>query len=294
MAATEDDIIRDEQERNNLLRAIADVETAIAVSTPGTRRVLENTRDNAMRRIATLDKRIEEAKVERATEVQLQAAATAALVAKEKGLSAAEQETYGGFLKETFFTKKDFGKLEQFYAHSWDRLTEGGKDEMSHRVWEGVRHGEYRFTDLPKDVRAKEEDRLYKKLTTSSKEHESLDQIRETDRNDFVRAYKAGNREEVGRILNHESFRASTALGTSAAVLHRPADVERKGGDDKSMVQTSTEVGSPATAAASTSMIGKVDVDALSLTDLKLADASAPPSAANIPSATGKSVPTRT
>ena len=156
VAATEDDIIRDEQERSNLLSAIADVETAIAVSTPGTRRVLENTLENAKKRIATLDKRIDEAKFERQAEQQAQMAAVAKLAAKETALSAQEREEYSGFLKEEFFTKKDFGKLEHFYAHAYDRLSEGGKDEMSKRIDAGIKRGEFKFSDLSETVQAKE------------------------------------------------------------------------------------------------------------------------------------------
>jgi hypothetical protein len=41
VAASEDDIIRDQSERDNLQKAIADVEAAIAAYTPGARRTLE-------------------------------------------------------------------------------------------------------------------------------------------------------------------------------------------------------------------------------------------------------------
>ena len=118
MAVTEADIFRDEQERGNLLKAVSEIENAIAGSTPGTRRVLENTLDNAKKRVATLDKRIEEAKTEREAEVRAETAA-AALAAKETKLSAEERETYRGFLAKSYFTKKDFGKLDQFYSHSY-------------------------------------------------------------------------------------------------------------------------------------------------------------------------------
>ena len=152
MAATEGDIIRDEQERSNLLRAIADVETAIAGSSPSTRRILENTLENARKRVVVLDKKIEEAKVEHAAEVQAQATAAAALAAKETKLSAEERKTYRGFLEESYFTKKDIGRLDEFYTHSYDRLSEGGKEEMSERLHEGIRRGELKSTDLPDSV----------------------------------------------------------------------------------------------------------------------------------------------
>lgn len=156
MAASEGDIIRDESERNNLQRAITDLETAIAVSNPGTRRILESSLAGVKTRVATLDKRIEEAKVERAAEAQTQAAAAAVLAAKETALSAKERETYKGFLEESYFTKKDFGKLDEFYNHSYDKLSEGGKEEMSKRIDEGIKRGEFEFSDLPKNALQKE------------------------------------------------------------------------------------------------------------------------------------------
>ena len=158
MAGAEDDIIRDEQERSNLLRAIAEVETAILTSTPSVRRTLENALENAKKRIVVLDKRIEDAKVEHAAEVQAHIAAAAAMAAKETKLNAEEQETYRGFLEKAYFTKKDFGKLDEFYKHSYDRLSEGGRDEMSKRIHEGVRRGEFKFTDLPERVQEKDKE----------------------------------------------------------------------------------------------------------------------------------------
>ena len=108
MAATEADILRDEQERGNLQRAVASLETAIAVSNPGTRRMLELSLDGVKARVSTLDRKIEVAKVEHAAEVQAQAVAAATLAAKETALNASERESYRGFLDEKFFTKKDF------------------------------------------------------------------------------------------------------------------------------------------------------------------------------------------
>lgn len=157
MAATEDDILRDEQERNNLLKVIADVETAMAVSTPGTRRVLENTVENARKRIATLDRRIDEAKVEHAAEVQTQIAVAAALAAKETKLSAKEREAYRGFMEEAYFTRKDLGRLDEFYTHSYDRLSEGGKEEMSQRLHEGIKRGEISYSDLSHAIRERDD-----------------------------------------------------------------------------------------------------------------------------------------
>ena len=151
VAATESDILRDEQERGSLLRTIASVEAAIAASPPGTRRILETTVDNARKRITTLDKKIEEGKVERAAEQQAQTAA-AELAAKETKLSAKEQDTYRGFMEETYFTKKDVGRLDSFYQHGYDRLSEGGKEEMHKRLHEGIKRGELKASELPDSI----------------------------------------------------------------------------------------------------------------------------------------------
>ena len=93
---------------------------------------------------------------------------------------------------------------------------------MSHRIWEGIRHDEYRFTDLPKVVRDKEEDRVYAKLTSSSKAHESLEQIPETDRADLS-ALTRREIEEEPESSNRDSFRRNVSLGTSSAVQHAAA-----------------------------------------------------------------------
>ena len=151
MAATESDILRDEQERSNLLGAISSLETAIAVSNPGARRVLENALDNSRKRVATLDAKIEVAKVEHAAAVQMQVAA-AALAAKETKLNGKERETYRGFLEESYFTKRDLGRLDEFYTHGYDRLSEDGKEQMSERLHEGIRRGEIKVIDLSKAI----------------------------------------------------------------------------------------------------------------------------------------------
>lgn len=158
MAATESDILRDESERSNLQRAIADLETAILVSNPDTRHVLERSVAGAKARVVTLDKKIEEAKVQRAAEVQAQVIAAAVLAAKETALNTRERETYKGFLEESYFTRKDFGRLDEFYTHSYDRLSESGKDEMSKRIDAGIERGEFKFSDLPKNALKKEMD----------------------------------------------------------------------------------------------------------------------------------------
>ena len=58
---------------------------------------------------------------------------------QEFALNAEERKIYTAFLKKPRFTKADFPALDKFYKGPYDRLTERGKDEMSHRFWEGMR-----------------------------------------------------------------------------------------------------------------------------------------------------------
>ena len=290
MAVTEDDIIRDEQERSNLLRAIADVETAIAVSTPGARRVLENTRDNAMKRIVELDKKIEEAKVEHQAAEQAQMAA-AALAEKETRLNAEERETYRGFLGESYFKKNDFGKLDEFYSHTYNRLSEGGKDEMSHRVWEGIRHHEYEFTDLPNEVQDKEAKRLYSKLVDPSRARDSLGQVPEKDRDDFVHAFEAKDSTTAAKILTRDSFRKNVALETASAPKHQAASLARDA-DDSSLLAGDKAIAPDETPIPSTPPVGG-KFDSINLKDITLTESRLPPSAASMPDASGSRVNVR-
>ncbi len=163
-----------------------------------------------------LDKRIEQAKVEHAAEVQAQATAAAALAAREAKLSAGERQTYGSFLKEDFFTKKDFGKLFDFYSHTWDRLSQSGKDEMSHRIWEGVRRNEYKFSDLPDPVKEREEKQAYRRLHDPNIGAVGSDNIPAQDRTDFLRAYEAGDHKEASKVLDRDSFHRSMFLGANS------------------------------------------------------------------------------
>ncbi len=89
---------------------------------------------NASARLGAVEKKIQELQVLQESHEREQTG-VAALARKETALSAGERETYSGFLKEDFFTKKDFSRLEQFYEKTWDRLSESGKNQMSHRIW---------------------------------------------------------------------------------------------------------------------------------------------------------------
>lgn len=216
MAATEYDIIRDEQERNNLQRAISDLETVIAVSNPNTRRILESSLAGAKLRVSTLDKRIEEAKVERAAEVQAQAMAAVALAAKETALSARERETYRGFLEESYFTKKDFGKLDEFYKHGYDRLSEEGKEEMSQRLHEGIKRGEFRFSDLSRAVQERDNAHCSAKAVEETSHVRSNQRKEQLDSPAPTAEVKAANKISLG-TLDLSGVKLAEATGSPSA-----------------------------------------------------------------------------
>ena len=179
----------DRLEQANLERVVADVERTLLASPPGTRPFFNGFLMNAKARLGVLDKKIHDEEREKEQQKSNEVAIVQ-LAEKESALNSKEKEEYSGFLKEDFFTKKDFSRLAHFYAHSWDRLSEGGKDEMSRRIWEGVRRDEYKFTDLPKDVQEKEERQAYKLLHDSPNLSATAARIPDKDRTDFLRAYE--------------------------------------------------------------------------------------------------------
>lgn len=137
---------------------------------------------------------------------QHERASVAHMVEQEHRLNAAEKEQYGRFLEQDYFTKANFVELDSFYAHSWDKLSDEGKAQMSHRVWEGIRRDEYEFDELPENVRKKEAERLHEQFTGKIQVDTSLQNIPEQDKADFVREYKAGNDQGVSEVLKRDVF----------------------------------------------------------------------------------------
>jgi hypothetical protein len=199
----------DRQEQVSLERTVADIERKLLSMPPGIRPFFNVLLENAKGRLGFLEKRIQEAERERQDQTRNDAV-VAALVQKETALTATEKETYGSFLNQEFFTKRHFGKLEDFYARTWDRLSEGGKDKLSHRVWEGIRRDEYSFTELPKTVQEKEEDRAYAVLRNRGAG--TAVRIPDADREDFIRAYDEGGPGEAAKVLERRSFRENMFL----------------------------------------------------------------------------------
>ena len=278
----------DEMERDNLQKTISEVERVLVSSAPGTRLLLLSFLENAKGRVAVLDKKIMESQAEQESRAREQAT-VASLAQKEAALNTAEKETYGGFLGKTFFTRKDFGNLEKFYAQTWDRLSESGKEQMSHRVWEGIRRDEYTFTELPKVVQEKEAARAYSVLKKREAELGKAVQIPDADRDDFIHAYESGEREEASKILERRSFRENMFHGQESKTI-RHAPVEREREADSARIEK--EIGSNLSARGETQPTQKsgakadLDVSGLSLDGVKIADAPAKISSADIPTAT--------
>jgi hypothetical protein len=207
MAENESELKFDEMERDRLNRVVSALEAAIAASTPASRGALERGLNEARGRVQILDKKIADSRTEHEARSREQAALAITIAEREARLNTAEKQTFAGFLQKDFFTKSDFGSLESFYTKTWDRLSDRGKDEMSRRVWEGVRRGEYNFTDLPKVVREKETEWAYTTLVKRQRSSAGFEEIPAKDREDFIRAYESGWKEEAQKVLERDSFK---------------------------------------------------------------------------------------
>ena len=259
-------------------------------SAPGPNILLANFVENAKSRVGFIERKIKESQ-EKETRAEEQAKAFVALrqdAERETALSESERQTYDRFLSEDFFTRKDFSRLDQFYSHSWDRLSQHGKDEMSHRVWEGVRQGNYTFGQLPPSVKEKETKQAYDLFRNGSAADHNLSQIPASDRNDFIRAYEAGKTEEASKIIERPCFRDNLFRDTKSEIK-KHASAEQAYGADRNNLrsQITTNAVAPAPVNETEGPAGKGDlaIPALNLKGMELADAPAQISAANIPNA---------
>lgn len=275
----------DELEYASLQSSIASAERALR-SSGGSSIFLRNFVENAKARMEVVERKIKEAQEK---DARVEEEAKAYLTHKreaerETALSEGEKQTYDSFLRKDFFTKNDFRRLDQFYSQTWERLTENGKTEMSHRIWEGIRRDEYTFTELPKSVREKETKQAHNLLRDHSMGPESTLAIPEKDRNDFIRAYESGREEEAGKILERESFRKNMFKETSSkpikdvsAELKRNATIMAK-----NLTATDRSANGDGNLPAN-----KIDISGVSLEGITLAEAPEQPSAPTIPSREG-------
>lgn len=257
------------EEYKNLQNAVAEVEKLIAGSPHKKTPVLSDFLVNAKKRLDFLEREI------KAEEQKAVSEKTAAVNAaqQEAALNQQEKETFSGFLQKEFFTKKDFGALEAFYSGAWDKLSEKGKEAMSHRIWEGIRKGEYHFTELPEIVREKEAKFLYDRLVKQETLSADLSEIPEADRNDFIKAYENGNAKEAYKILDRESFRDHVAIESPKAVEHTAVDLT-KNFDAPAIAGRTGEI--PGSASKKTlednSSMAKLDLSSIDLKNLNIAD----------------------
>ncbi|MDF1816329.1 MAG: hypothetical protein P1V20_29285 [Verrucomicrobiales bacterium] len=146
------------------------------------------------------------------------------MVQNETRLTASERAQYGSFLAKDFFTREDFDELDQFYGSAYERLSERGQSEMSLRVWQGIREGEYQFTDLPSRIREKEMERLFGMLSDPHQIPDNLKQIPEKDREEFLAAYQSGDSGRAAQILNRDSFKENVSISTNLEEKEKAAN----------------------------------------------------------------------
>ena len=285
MADSETETKQQEMERDSLRGVISQMQGALMFATAEARPALATALRNATSRLGVVEKKLKDLEVARETEAKEAVTRAVLLAEKETRLDAHERETFAGFLKDNFFTKADFGRLENFYAKSWDRLSEHGKDEMSHRIWEGVRKGEYKFEELPPAVREKEATQVYKRLTESAIGAGDSSAIPEKDRNDFIRAYEAGKRDDAEKVLERESFKKNLFRGSESKAVKSVQVESGRDAEGKAMGEQIAMGTAPAGSTQPGRSAGKAkeSVLDLNLDGLKLADASSQQSSANIP-----------
>lgn len=287
MAEADAELRAAESERDNLQRTISEVQTALVYATAGSRSVLEKVLHNAASRLGATEKKIKEAKAQIETSAREQALAISSAAAKETALSANEKEEYSGFLQKAYFTKADFGNLETFYAKTWERLSEDGKAEMSKRVWNGIRNGKYKFSELPEIVQEKESGRVYeviKKRTVGI----GAGEIPTRDREDLIRAYESGDRKRTAEVLDRESFAkffsADTSRSRTSLEVSRGKEAARGEIEKSVSIASMSEVDSAVSKAGGN---GNLDLSRLKSAGAKLQEPPAVVSSTSIPTADG-------
>ena len=197
----------DESETLKLEKAINQAEKLIGegrLSGKSASSLLLNEIAKAEKRLETLQPEgwLTDRKEEKKAAALAQELAVAAKVARESALNHEEKIQYAEFLKVEYFKKSDFDELAAFYSHSWDKLSEEGKDEMSDRVWGGVKRGEYRFDELPAEVAEEEAERLFNKLSEEHDRRVERIGLSESTCVEFAEAWSRGERDRGIRILS--------------------------------------------------------------------------------------------
>ena len=110
-------------------------------------------------------------------------------------------------------------------------------------MWEGVRHDEYKFTELPKVVQEKEAERVYRRLVDSSIKASDLTRVPMTDRRDFVTAYGDGRHKAACQILDRDGFRENMFVGNARVIQH----VEATKGKEQDAITIADKASVPTT-----------------------------------------------
>lgn len=274
----------DEVERQRLAEEVSRIEIFVhrntAILDAGVLRMLNHFIDNARQRITALDEEIIVESRHRKETEQQKLAALHRLAERELALTREERETYSRFLEKEAFTKSDFNALSKFYSGAWDRLSEGGKAEMSHRIWEGVRREEYHFSELPDSVKEKEAERLHQLLLKGPDITTDLEKIPQIDREDFQSAWKAGKRKEACEILDRPSFAENVALSSRKVIPKTGPEQEgdKRAAIAEAVAATEKPQNFPAAAATNeTKPVSDADLSAVSLDKLQLGTSASKP-----------------
>lgn len=200
----------------------------------------------------------------------------------ELALTLSEQREYASLLTCEFFTRSMFPRLDGFYNNTWDRLSEGGKAEMSKRVWESVRQGQYKFHELPDSVKDKEAKQVACYLTHDSTKGFFANEIKEADRNEFLKAHAAGCKAESYQVLDRPEFARAVAncdaKQLAAAIQRRGKEVDAR---PAASPLASSNVASTAKSSPSPGL-GSMELDDV-LNDIKAVQALPAQSASSFP-----------
>jgi len=215
----------DEAEHQRLQNAISDAERILGGNPENSMSTIAVGMQPMKQRIDALEKdgvlgadHQERKKSDSATAV-----AIAALVAQESRLSHSERQTYSDFLRQDYFTRDDFKKLDAFYADSgaWDRLTDEGKKQMSERIWTGVEQGSHSFAELPNNIRKKETDQLADYIKNPEKAPDAVQRMSPEAKQEFIRTYDSGDQGAAQEVLNSEALFGSSQEKTQATSVRR-------------------------------------------------------------------------
>lgn len=271
-----------DMERNSLQSTVSDIQAALLFSNGEKRQILELALRNASSRLGAIEKKIEDLSTRREIETREELARVVSMANNESRLSTREKEEYSGFLKEDFFTKSDFGSLDHFYRNSWARLSEEGKNQMSARIWKGVRKGEYRFDELPPAVREKEMLRAHERLQVSSIQTNELRSIPEKDRQDFNREYEAGRKDEAAKVLERDSFKQTMFRERESKEIRSNQAVKEP--DGATLGKKIAESASPSPVSKTPMPTeGDLDLAGVHLAGLNMKDSEKAPSVADMP-----------